>query len=456
MPRDPLIGLVGKPSSGKSTTLNSLTDATSKVGNFPFTTIDPQRAVGYLQIPCACARFNVQDRCKPNHGSCVDGKRSVPIELLDVAGLVPGAHEGKGLGNKFLDDLRHADALIHVVDVSGTTDAEDWLMDMLPQGKATRGYDPSYDIVWLRSEIVNWILGNLMEKWGSLKRRHIAIKSTAADTLQGQFSGYGSTPSIMTRTLDILSLKTPLEAWDAATIQSVVSTFVDTKFPTVISLNKIDHPDAGNNISKIAKQTADPSTLVLCSAISEVFLRKLAKQGFVKYVEGSEFVDTREDLLEMGEADGGGLKEMDEKLKTRIENLRDMVLYRFGSTGVVQCLSRAAELLGLVPVFPVKNVNAFGPKAEAIGGSREPLFRDCVLVKKGTSVRDVARKVIGDAPLAYVEGVGGVRVSEEELVGVGRHDVSEFTNFSTYNLTTFTTLVIEEQMDPLADNLAIL
>lgn len=89
-----------------------------------FTTIDPQRAIGYLQISCACARYDISDRCKPNYGSCVQGKRSVPIELLDVAGLVPGAHEGKGLGNKFLDDLRHADALIHVVDVSGTTDAE--------------------------------------------------------------------------------------------------------------------------------------------------------------------------------------------------------------------------------------------------------------------------------------------------------------------------------------------
>lgn len=95
----------------------------------------------------------------------MDGKRSVPIELLDVAGLVPGAHEGKGLGNKFLDDLRHADALVHVVDVSGTTDAE---------GKATRGYDPAQDIVWLRSEIVSWIEGNLLEKWGSIKRRHVA------------------------------------------------------------------------------------------------------------------------------------------------------------------------------------------------------------------------------------------------------------------------------------------
>lgn len=128
----------------------------------------------------------------------------MPIELLDVAGLVPGAHEGKGLGNKFLDDLRHADALIHVVDVSGTTDAE---------GKVTRGYDPSVDIAWLRSEIVAWIRGNLMTKWGSIKRRHIAVKATAVETLQNQFSGYGSTAQVVARTLDKLGLKEPLEDW---------------------------------------------------------------------------------------------------------------------------------------------------------------------------------------------------------------------------------------------------
>lgn len=411
MPRDPLIGLVGKPSSGKSTTLNSLTDASSKVGNFPFTTIDPQRAIGYLQISCACARYDISDRCKPNYGACVQGKRSVPIELLDVAGLVPGAHEGKGLGNKFLDDLRHADALIHVVDVSGTTDAE---------GKATRGYDPSQDIVWLRSEIVRWIEGNLMEKWGSIKRRHVAIKANSIETLQNQFSGYGSTPQTIARTLDRLKLKESLEHWSPETISSVVNAFTDEKFPTVFALNKIDHPDADKNISKIAKMQ-DPQSIVLCSAISEVFLRKLAKQGFVRYVEGSEIVDTREDLQEMGEADGGGLKELDEKLKTRIENLKDMVLYRFGSTGVVQVLSRAAELLGLVPVFPVRNIHGFGA-----GAGSNAVFRDCVLVKKGTTVRDCARKIMGDAPLAYVEGAGGVRVSEDEIVEVGKNDVLSF------------------------------
>ncbi|KZF23655.1 GTP-binding protein [Xylona heveae TC161] len=412
MPRDPLVGLVGKPSSGKSTTLNSLTDASSKVGNFPFTTIDPQRAIGYLQIPCACARFNVSGRCKPNYGACLDGLRSVPIELLDVAGLVPGAHEGRGLGNKFLDDLRHADALIHVVDVSGTTDAE---------GKATRGYDPSQDVAWLRSEIVRWIQGNLMQKWGSIKRRHVAIKANAVETLQGQFSGYGSTSQTIARVLDKLGLKEPLEHWSDETIEQVVNTFTDEKFPTVLALNKIDHPDADKNVSKIAKMQ-DPKSIVLCSAISEVFLRRLAKQNFVKYTEGSEFVDTREDLIEMGDPTGGGLKEMDEKLKQRIENLKDMVLYRFGSTGVVQVLSRASELLGLVPVFPVRNVHTF---ASGTAGSNA-VFRDCVLVKKNSTVKDVARKVMGDAPIAYTEGSGGTRVGEDDIVAVGKNDILSF------------------------------
>lgn len=165
----------------------------------------------------------------------------------------------------------------------------------------------------------------------------------------------------------------------------------------------------------------DPNTIVLCSAISEIFLRKMAKQGYVRYTEGSEFVDTREDLIADGDPDGGGLKELDEKNKNRIENLKDMVLYRFGSTGVVHVLSKAAEILGLVPVFPVRNMTTFGSGAS---GDGKVVFRDCVLVKKNSTVADVARKVVGDAPIAYIEGAGGLRVAEDQLVGVGKNDVS--------------------------------
>ncbi|KAH0565018.1 hypothetical protein GP486_001588 [Trichoglossum hirsutum] len=264
----------------------------------------------------------------------------------------------------------------------------------------------------------------------------MATEATAVDTLQNQFSGYSSTTQVVARCLDRLALKEPLEKWSDEIIEAVVNAFTDEKFPTVIALNKIDHPDADKvfpnpwaqrNIAKISKQQ-DPSALVLTSAISEVFLRKLTKQGFVRYTEGSEFVDTREDLIEMGDPEGGRLKEMDEKLMRRIENLKDMVLFRFGSTGVVQVLSRAAEILGLVPVFPVKNINTFSSG----GSGSSAVFRDCVLVKKGlelttwsrnTTVAEISRKVMGDAPIAYVEGAGGVRVAEDDMVAVGKNDV---------------------------------
>jgi ribosome-binding ATPase YchF (GTP1/OBG family) len=258
-----------------------------------------------------------------------------------------------------------------------------------------------------------------MQKWGSIKRRHVAVKATAVETLQGQFSGYGSTTTVVTRTLDRLGLKESLENWSDETIEKVVNAFVDEKFPIVIALNKIDHADADKNISKITKMQ-NPNSIVLCSAIAEVFLRKLAKQGFIRYIEGGEFVDTREDLIAEGDPTGGGLKEMDEKLKRRVDNLRDMVLYRFGSTGVVQVLSKAASLLGLVPVFPVRNVTTF---SSGTAGSNT-VFRDCVLVKKNTTVAEVARKVMSDVPLAHVEGAGGIRVAKDDIVAVEKNDVS--------------------------------
>ncbi|KAG0685581.1 hypothetical protein C6P41_004201 [Kluyveromyces marxianus] len=393
MPRDPLIGIVGKPSSGKSTTLNSLTDASAQVGAFPFTTIEPNRATGYLQVNCACSRFGLEKLCKPNYGWCENGMRHIPIMLLDVAGLVPGAHSGRGLGNKFLDDLRHADALIHVVDVSGTTDAE---------GKNTRGYDPLQDIEWLQDEIRLWIEGNLQKRWGSI---------SAVDTLQAQFGGYGSHAPMIQRALARIPGLPPLEQWTNEWITEVVKSFMQEKFPTVLALNKIDHPDADNNVSKIMLKYPE-TKCVLTSAITEVFLRKLKKQGFIHYEEGTEFVDTFED--------DETLKPLDEKLMQRIETIRDLVLYRFGSTGVVQVLQAAASTLDLVPVYTVRNIQTF------TGGNGENVFRDCFLVKKGTTVGKVATYIMGDVTIASIEGVKGLRVSEDDKVDEGVNDILTF------------------------------
>ncbi|TID29439.1 hypothetical protein CANINC_001962 [Pichia inconspicua] len=405
MPRDPLIGIVGKPSSGKSTTLNSLTDANAKIGSFPFTTIEPNRATGYLKVDCACARYEKVGLCKPNYGWCENGKRHIPIDLLDVAGLIPGASQGLGLGNKFLDDLRHADALIHVVDVSGTTDAE---------GKTTRGYDPIRDIEWLQDEIRLWIENNLSKRWGSIVRRHTATKSSIVDTLRAQFGGYGANLSLVKRAIDDIPNLPPLEDWDNEWITIVVKSFMKFKFPTVLALNKIDHPDADKNVSKILLKHPD-TRAVVTSAITEVFLRKLKKQNYIKYEEGTEFVDTYEDLGEES-----GLKPLDEKLQEKVENIRDLVLYRFGSTGVVQVLQEAANVLELIPVFTVRNINTF------TGNSGNYVFRDCTLFKRGTKVGDVARSIMGEVTIAAIEGVGGKRVSPDDMIDNGKNDILSF------------------------------
>lgn len=404
MGRDIVIGLVGKPSSGKSTTLNALTDANAKVGAFPFTTIDPNKATGYLEVECACKRVGKQDHCKPNYGYCRNGTRGVPVMLLDVAGLVPNAHLGRGLGNKFLSDLTEADCLIHIVDVSGTTNAE---------GKETRGYDPLQDIEWLQDEIFRWILGNLTEKWGSVVRRHTATKCSTLDTLCKQLGGYYATKQLIAKALDRHPGLPPLQEWDDATVEAVVKLFMAVKFPTVLALNKMDHPDADKNVSKIMLKYRDLKC-VLTSSLTEVFLRKLASQNFIQYEPGTEFVDTAEDLPD------AGLRELDDKLAARIELIRDLVLYRFGSTGTTLLLQAAAQLLDLVPVFPVRNIHTFG------GASGPNVFRDCVLVKRGTPVISVARKIMGDVTIAAIEGVGGIRVGEEDTVDVGKNDILSF------------------------------
>ena len=145
-----LIGLVGKPNSGKSSFFKAATLIDVKISSVPFTTIKPNMGIAYVITDCVCKEFGVE--CNPKYGKCVRGKRFIPIKLMDVAGLVPGAHEGRGLGNKFLDDLRQADALIHVVDFSGYTDAE---------GKPTSNYNPENDIKFLEEEIDYWVASKI-------------------------------------------------------------------------------------------------------------------------------------------------------------------------------------------------------------------------------------------------------------------------------------------------------
>ncbi|KAJ1958810.1 hypothetical protein GGI12_004650 [Dipsacomyces acuminosporus] len=420
-----VVACVGKPSAGKSSFLNAVTDATAKVGNFPFTTIEPNQGIAYYPVDCPCKKYNLADRCKPKYGWCSKGRRYVPIKLLDVAGLVPGASEGKGLGNQFLDDLRHAQILIHVVDASGMTDAN---------GKETKGYDPINDIQWLRTEVKDWILNNLMKKWNGIVRRHQALKANNVDTLHNQLAGYNTTKDIVQKTMDAFEVKGDLSKWTDEQVKLFVDLFLDFRFPTIVALNKIDMPDSDKNIANILKKYGNSGVngnplkdglkgdnIILTSALAECFLRKMAKQKFIQYETGSDDFATKEDDT----ADEYGLKPLDEKTYKRLENIRDLVLFRYGSTGVQQVIINAVETLGIIPVFPVKNLSNFGAGNDS---NSSGAFQDCVLVKSGTTVREFARKLHNLLEKNYkgAETVGNIQLAEDDVIVDGKNNILKF------------------------------
>jgi ribosome-binding ATPase YchF (GTP1/OBG family) len=191
-----LIGVVGKPSTGKSTFFMAATSTHVERSSRPFTTIKPNHAVGYVEVECVDKEFG--KKCNPRSGSCINSRRFVPVELLDVAGLVPGAHEGKGLGNKFLDDLRQADVLIHIVDASGSTNENG---EKVPVGS----YDPRNDVRFLEEELDYWIKGILDRNWKKLEKdsKH---NNKNEDVFTEQFSGLGMNKTIIARVLKELEL----------------------------------------------------------------------------------------------------------------------------------------------------------------------------------------------------------------------------------------------------------
>eukprot|EP00026_Physarum_polycephalum_P008590 Phypoly_transcript_08678.p1 GENE.Phypoly_transcript_08678~~Phypoly_transcript_08678.p1 ORF type:complete len:430 (+),score=42.89 Phypoly_transcript_08678:29-1291(+) len=394
-----VIGCVGKPSAGKSSFLNAATDANAKVGSYPFTTIEPNYGVTLFQTDCPCAKYNKSDVCAPRYGKCVAGVRHIPVKMLDVAGLVPGASEGKGLGNQFLDDLRQADVLLHVIDVSGMTNEK---------GEETSGYDPINDIEWLQTEIHSWIFNNLWKKWTNIVRRHCATKSSAANTLQLQLSGYGTRLVQVQKTLDSLDIKEPseMETWDEKRVHEIVDAFLTIRFPTILILNKVDMAQSDVNIAKICKKYPQ-HTLIPTSALAECFLKKLRSQNFILYADGGDTILAQEDG---GEA--ANLKPLDDKMKKRLENVKDLVLFRYGSTGVRNAITSAVETKKFMPVYPVRNLNTF------CCDGNEGVFRDCMLVPEGTTVGELAAKLHPDLEkhFLYAESVDGMRLGEDHVL----------------------------------------
>ena len=353
-----LIGLVGKPSVGKSTFFKAATLADVPIASYPFTTIKPNHGVGYVKVDCIDKEFNTQ--CQPNHGFCINHKRFVPIELLDVAGLVPGASEGKGLGNQFLDDLREADVFIQIVDCSGTTDEE---------GKETENYDVSRDIEFLKDELDKWYYNIFMKVWKSFARKSEIENINLAEAVTKQFSGLKVNEEQVKKVLRNLSLPNKPTAWTEDQMKAFTSELRKESKPSIIAANKIDTPQGAENYKKL-KQKFPKLIIIPCSADSELALREAAKAGLIDYIPGERTITEKPGL--------------NEAQKRALAKIKENVLEKFDfGTGVQEILNRAVfELLGYLAIFPAG--------ATKLKDSKGRTLPDCFLLPPESTALDFA------------------------------------------------------------------
>jgi len=353
-----LIGLVGKPSCGKSTFYKAATLAEVVIASYPFTTIKANHGVGYVRIDCVDKEFNTQ--CKPNHGFCIDSQRFVPVELMDVAGLVPGASKGKGLGNQFLDDLRAADVFIHIVDASGTTNEE---------GKQVENHDVSKDVKFLEDELNKWYFNILVKAWKSFTRKAELEDIEFHEAVAKQFSGLKVNEGDIKQVLLKLNFKEKPSSWTDEQLMKFASELRRESKPMIIAANKIDLEKGKKNYEKLKKDFPD-LIIVPCSADSELALREAAKHELIEYIPGD-----REFKIK---------KELNEKQKQALKKIKENVLDKFETgTGVQTVLNAAVfDLLKYIAVFPAS--------ASKLEDSKGNILPDCFLLPGGSTALDFA------------------------------------------------------------------
>ena len=268
------IGLLGKANVGKSTFFFAATETPVQIGNFPFTTIKPNIGVAYVNTTCACKHF----RIKHSNPLCISGIRFVPIKLIDIAGLVPGAHEGKGLGNQFLDDARQAEALIHVVDISGSTDIQG-------QQISVGTHDPNEDIKFVEEEFDLWFKQILEREWQKLSSEIDKQSTKPVDAITERFSGLGVKTHHVHHVLQNLNLlnKKPKE-WDSSDLVKFAQMLRKNTKPMLIAANKADLCEDLGITDEIHKNR----DIVNCSAETELVLKKAAKANMIDYIPGNE------------------------------------------------------------------------------------------------------------------------------------------------------------------------
>ncbi len=364
------IGIVGKPNVGKTTFFKALTLADAEVANFPFTTIKANVGVGYVRRDCVCKEFGVH--CSPRNSLCINGARFIPVKVIDVAGLVPGAHEGKGLGNQFLDDLRRAEALIHVIDISGGTDEK---------GNCVEGYDPEYDIRFLEDEIDSWFYGILKKNWQKISTKITHIGKNLVVELTNQLSGLEVTEADVRAAIHQAGLDGKT-GWSDTDLMDFSVSLRKTSKPFIISGNKVDLDVDNTNLERLKKKYSITPTC----AEAELGLRVACASGILQYIPGDCSFQVLEDITD--------------KQIHALSFIKKNILERLGSTGVQECLNTAVfDTLKQIVVYCVENENK-------LTDSKGNVLPDAHLMPEGSTALDLAYRIhtdIGDKFIGAID-----------------------------------------------------
>ncbi|HSD04821.1 MAG TPA: redox-regulated ATPase YchF [Nitrosopumilaceae archaeon] len=366
------IGLLGKTNVGKSTFFSAVTETTAQIGNYPFTTIEPNVGISYVKSECACKHFGINHK----HPLCINGTRFIPIKLIDVAGLVPGAHEGKGLGNKFLDDARQAEVLIHVVDISGSTDIQG---HSVPVGT----HDPMEDVKFVEEEFDQWMKQILQREWQKLTREMESKGAKLVQAIAQRFSGLGIKEYDVEIVIQHLNLQTRKPAdWKDSDLFAFVKELRKNTRPVLIAANKADLCHDLSIFEKLRKDRL----AIACSAETELLLKKASKGGLIDYLPGDKTFKIK---------DGVSLNPQQQKALDLVK----MVFSKIETTGVQQALNAACfELLKLIVVYPVEDENKLSNKDGEV-------LPDARLLPPSSTAKDLAATIHADLAKGFLHAV---------------------------------------------------
>ncbi|MFW5927837.1 MAG: redox-regulated ATPase YchF [Thermoplasmatota archaeon] len=375
------VGLVGKPNVGKSTFFTAATRADVEVASYPFTTIDANKGIGYVTAKCPHEELDVE--CNPNNAPCMEGTRLIPVELIDVAGLVKDAHSGRGLGNKFLDDLRQASSLIHIIDVSGSTDGEG---EPCQIGE----HDPKEDVEFLEKEIDYWLKGILDKNWKKMSRSIEVAGAKIEKVLFDQLSGLGVTESRVAEALRDTNISDSPRNWEDDDIFKLAKSLREKTKPIIIAANKADLV----NEEQIEEFRKIDYPVIPTAAEYELALRKASEKDIVHYIPGEdEFELLKDDITP--------------EQKKGLETISNF-LENFGGTGVQETLEKAVyEMLDMIVVYPVENEHNYTDKEGRV-------LPDAHLLPRGSTAEDLAYAVHTDIGEGFIRAVNA---KTERIIG---------------------------------------